>query len=80
MAAQVPKVIKDKSTSRYNYRPGFEGGQMPLQRRVPKFGFKNLNRIEYNVINLDTLQELASNFAGQEINHDFFRTTWDYLQ
>lgn len=38
---------------------GFEGGQMPLQRRLPKFGFKNINRVEYNGINLDTLQRLA---------------------
>ena len=40
-------------------RPGFEGGQMPLQRRVPKFGFKNINRVEYKAINIDTLQALA---------------------
>ena len=38
---------------------GFEGGQMPLQRRIPKFGFKNINRKEYRVINLDTLQNLV---------------------
>ena len=38
---------------------GFEGGQMPLQRRVPKFGFKNINRIEYKAINLETIQKLA---------------------
>ena len=42
-------------------RPGFEGGQMPLQRRVPKFGFKNINRVEYVGINLDTLQTLVDN-------------------
>ena len=40
-------------------RTGFEGGQMPLQRRVPKFGFKNINRVEYKAINLDTIQKLA---------------------
>ena len=40
-------------------RIGFEGGQMPLQRRVPKFGFKNINRIEYKAINLETIQKLA---------------------
>ena len=40
-------------------RPGFEGGQMPLQRRVPKYGFKNFNRVEYKAINLKTLEELA---------------------
>ncbi len=38
---------------------GFEGGQMPLQRRVPKFGFKNINRVEYKAINLETIQKLA---------------------
>jgi len=40
-------------------RPGFEGGQTPLQRRLPKFGFKNINRVEYKAINIDTLQILA---------------------
>jgi large subunit ribosomal protein L15 len=48
-----------KSRSGYKRKIGFEGGQMPLQRRVPKFGFKNINRIEYQGINLDTLQKLA---------------------
>jgi len=47
-----------KSRSGYSKKIGFEGGQMPLQRRVPKFGFKNINRIEYKAINIDTLQEL----------------------
>ena len=47
-----------KSRSGYSRKIGFEGGQMPLQRRVPKFGFKNRNRIEYKGINLDTLQKL----------------------
>lgn len=46
-----------KSRSGYSKKIGFEGGQMPLQRRVPKFGFKNVNRKEYAGINLDTLQE-----------------------
>jgi large subunit ribosomal protein L15 len=50
-----------KSRSGYSKKIGFEGGQMPLQRRVPKFGFKNINRVEYQVINLDTLQELVDN-------------------
>ena len=49
----------DKSRSGYSHKFGFEGGQMPLQRRVPKFGFKSLNRVEYKAINLETLQELA---------------------
>ena len=48
-----------KSRSGYSKKLGFEGGQMPLQRRVPKFGFKNINRKEYQGINLDTLQTLV---------------------
>ncbi|MFV0240635.1 MAG: 50S ribosomal protein L15 [Lacrimispora sphenoides] len=48
-----------KSRSGYSKKIGFEGGQMPIQRRLPKFGFKSLNRIEYKPINLDVLQRLA---------------------
>ena len=48
-----------KSRSGYSKKFGFEGGQMPIQRRLPKFGFKNINRIEYKAINLSVLQELA---------------------
>lgn len=48
-----------KSRSGYSKKVGFEGGQMPLQRRVPKFGFKNINRIDYKGINLDTIQSLV---------------------
>jgi large subunit ribosomal protein L15 len=48
-----------KSRSGYSKRIGFEGGQMPLQRRVPKYGFKNFNRKEYKGINIDTLEALA---------------------
>ena len=48
-----------KSRSGYSRKIGFEGGQMPLQRRVPKFGFKNINRVEYKAINLDTVQKMA---------------------
>ena len=48
-----------QSRSGYSRTRGFEGGQLPLQRAVPKFGFKNINRIEYKAINLDTLQKLA---------------------
>ena len=48
-----------KSRSGYKKKIGFEGGQMPLQRRVPKGGFKNINHKEYFVVNLSTLQELA---------------------
>jgi len=48
-----------KSRSGYSKKIGFEGGQMPMQRRLPKFGFKNINRVEYKAINLNTLQQLA---------------------
>lgn len=48
-----------KQRSGYSKKIGFEGGQMPLQRRLPKFGFKNINRVEYKAINLSTLQALA---------------------
>ena len=54
-----------KSRSGYSQKLGFEGGQMPLQRRLPKFGFKNLNRVEFKPINLSTLEELA---AKKELN------------
>jgi len=47
-----------KSRSGYSRKLGFEGGQMPLQRRIPKFGFKNINRVEYQPVNLDALQSL----------------------
>lgn len=50
-----------KSRSGYSKKIGFEGGQMPLQRRVPKFGFKNINRVEYQGVNLDKLQTLVDN-------------------
>ena len=50
-----------KSRSGYSKKIGFEGGQQPLQRRVPKFGFTNPNRVEYQGVNLDRLQELADN-------------------
>ncbi len=49
-----------KQRSGYSNKIGFEGGQMPLQRRVPKFGFKNINRVEYKAVNLDTIQTLAT--------------------
>jgi large subunit ribosomal protein L15 len=54
-----------KSRSGYSRKIGFEGGQMPIQRRLPKFGFKNINRVEYKAINLSTLQQLAeaNNYA-----------------
>ena len=50
-----------KSRSGYKNKVGFEGGQMPLQRRVPKFGFKNINRVEYKAINITTIEQLAAN-------------------
>ncbi len=50
-----------KSRSGYSRKMGFEGGQMPLFRRVPKFGFRNINRVEYKGVNLDTIQELVEN-------------------
>lgn len=50
-----------KSRSGYKKKVGFEGGQMPLQRRVPKFGFKNINRIEYKAINISIIEQLATN-------------------
>lgn len=56
-----------KSRSGYKSKIGFEGGQMPLQRRVPKFGFKNINRVEYKGINLDTLQTLVDSKKVSEI-------------
>lgn len=49
-----------KSRSGYKRKIGFEGGQMPLQRRVPKFGFNNINRVEYKAVNLDALETLAA--------------------
>ena len=52
-----------KSRSGYKTKLGFEGGQMPLQRRVPKFGFKSLNRVEFKPVNLDTLQSLATTYT-----------------
>ena len=48
-----------KARSGYKNKIGFEGGQMPLQRRLPKFGFKNINRVEYQAVNLSTIQKLA---------------------
>jgi large subunit ribosomal protein L15 len=60
-----------KSRSGYSSKPGFEGGQMPLYRRVPKFGFKNINRVEYRGINIDVLQKLADEFKVSAIDLNF---------
>lgn len=57
-----------KSRSGYSKKFGFEGGQMPLQRRVPKFGFKNNNKIYYKSVNLDALEQIADNNKGAEIS------------
>jgi large subunit ribosomal protein L15 len=62
-----------KSRSGYKTKIGFEGGQMPLQRRVPKFGFKNINRVEYKAVNLAILQNLAENKSITEISFDVLR-------
>ena len=59
-----------KSRSGYSKKFGFEGGQMPLQRRVPKFGFKNNNKIYYRSVNLDLLEKIAETNKGAEINFD----------
>ena len=59
-----------KSRSGYSRKFGNEGGQMPLVRRVPKFGFKNINRIEYKGINVDALQQLADKLKVDVINHE----------
>jgi len=59
-----------KSRSGYSKKVGFEGGQMPLQRRVPKFGFNPISRVEYKAINLEKLQELADTLKVAKIDHD----------
>ena len=59
-----------KSRSGYSTKVGFEGGQMPLQRRVPKFGFKNRNRVEYKAVNLDALQALIDARQLEKITVD----------
>lgn len=62
-----------KSRSGYSKKIGFEGGQMPLQRRVPKFGFKNINRVEYKAINLDAIQALAERKNITDITPEVLR-------
>lgn len=63
-----------QSRSGYSRKPGFEGGQMPLYRRLPKFGFKNHNRVEFRALNIDMLQELAEKFNLQTIEPETLRT------
>ena len=62
-----------KARSGYHQKVGFEGGQMPLYRRVPKFGFKNINRVEYVGINIDTLNALAEAKNITDFNLDVFQ-------
>ena len=60
-----------QSRTGYSRKIGFEGGQMPLQRRIPKGGFKNINRVEYAAINLDVLQQLAESNGVTTIDKQF---------
>lgn len=62
-----------KSRSGYSRKVGFEGGQMPLYRLVPKFGFKNINRVEYVGINLDTLEQMSEKFNTNDITVDLLK-------
>jgi large subunit ribosomal protein L15 len=59
-----------QSRSGYSSKRGFEGGQMPLQRRIPKFGFKNINRLNYHGVNLDAIQKLVEKTKLTEITPD----------
>lgn len=59
-----------KSRSGYSRKIGFEGGQMPLQRRVPKFGFKNINRVEYKGVNIDSIQEMVTKTKVNDITFE----------
>lgn len=61
-----------KSRSGYSRKSGFEGGQMPLQRRVPKFGFTNINRVEFKAINLDVIQGLLEKGTVTAMNQAYF--------
>ena len=62
-----------KSRSGYARKIGFEGGQMPIQRRLPKFGFKNHNRVEYKAVNLSALQTISERFGLTAIDVDVIR-------
>lgn len=63
-----------KSRSGYSKKIGFEGGQMPLQRRLPKYGFKNINRVEYKAINISTLQSLADSKNIDKVDFDALKS------
>lgn len=65
-----------KSRSGYSRKVGFEGGQMPLYRLVPKFGFKNINRVEYIGINLDTLEQMSEKFNTNDITVDLLKENY----
>lgn len=64
-----------KSRSGYKNKRGFEGGQMPIQRRIPKFGFKNINRIEYKVVNIKAIDKLCTeynlNYIDPDVLHEY---------
>ena len=64
-----------KSRSGYKHKVGFEGGQMPIQRRLPKFGFKNINRVEYRPVNLEVVQDLADKLGCTTINKELLIAT-----
>ena len=57
----------------YEHKIGFEGGQMPIQRRLPKFGFKNPNRVEYQAVNLSSIQAIAEKNGAATVNPDDFK-------
>ena len=61
-----------QARSGYSSKRGFEGGQMPLHKRVPKYGFKNIHRVEFHGINLDTIQEVAAAAGVKVVNKEFF--------
>jgi large subunit ribosomal protein L15 len=62
-----------QSRSGYSRKAGFEGGQMPLQRRVPKFGFKNPGKVTFKVLNLDDLQKLSETYKSTILDLNFFQ-------
>ncbi|MGB1247913.1 MAG: 50S ribosomal protein L15 [Chitinophagales bacterium] len=62
-----------QSRSGYSRKIGFEGGQMPLQKRIPKRGFKNVNRVDYVAINLDVIQHYADKFKTDTIDVEFLK-------
>jgi len=62
-----------QSRSGYSAKAGFEGGQMPIQRRLPKFGFNNPNKVVFKVLNLDDLTRLVEEYSATEINPEFLK-------